>query len=332
MMNPKPSLSIHIDSRIRTSGFLAHLSPQNLQTLLCLMTYSDDNGVCVASGRDVARCLDLSEKQGSERLRRLSQSRFDNKPVITTDGLGRAGSGRFAKGRFRISSLPGLYIWLGRNMVRKSGGYGSPSVEGGFLVSPGETVKLASGSTEDNHKGEYNNINGVVNNKTTQQTGMYKDNQNEMLELLRDTGVSEFTAQEMVRHYPAERIKRQTELLPYREARDPAAMLVKSIREDWVPPASYAAAMREKALKLEKAKAESDREAEREAHERRVEKAMSELSPEELEKITQRAKEKVKAGLNNAMGGRIPQSLVDAQVKKIINQEYLDEPNRKNGE
>jgi len=327
-MNPKPSsqqgVSIHIDSRIRTSGFLAHLSPQNLQTLLCLMTYTDDNRLCVASGRDVARCLDLSEKQGAERLRRLSQSFFDGKPVIIAE---RTGAGRFAKGRFRISPLPGLYLRPGRN--RENSGYGSPSMEGGRLVSPGETVKLASGSTGDNHKGGYNNINGVVINKTTQQTGMYKDNQNEMLEILKDMGVSEFTAQEMVRHYPAEMIEKQVKMLPYREARDPAAMLVKSIREDWVPPASYTVAMREKAMNLVKAKAESEREAERKAHEGRVKKALSELPQEELEKITEKAREMVETNLKGAMGEKIPQSLVDAQMKKIISQEYLDETNKK---
>ena len=39
--------------------------------------------------------------------------------------------------------------------------------------------------------------------------------------------------------YPLEQIWAQIEYLPYRSARDPAAVLVQSIREAWAPPAAY---------------------------------------------------------------------------------------------
>lgn len=153
-----------------------------------------------------------------------------------------------------------------------------------------------------------------------------------LMELLRSQGVTEMAAREMVGSYPPERILRQVKILPFRDARDPAAMLVKAVREDWGAPASYAAAVRERTMRSKAEKAASEREKKREAHEQLVEKALSKLSPEELGRVTQRAREKVKASLNGALGKRIPQSLVEAQVKKIISEEHLNEPNRKKEE
>ena len=74
---------------------------------------------------------------------------------------------------------------------------------------------------------------------------------------MRDHGVSEPMAMDMVRSYPAERIRRQVKMLPYRDARNPAAMLVKAIREDWDAPSAYRAALREKAAKREREEAQS---------------------------------------------------------------------------
>jgi hypothetical protein len=144
-----------------------------------------------------------------------------------------------------------------------------------------------------------------------------------LLELLRSQGVSEPMAVDMVRSYQPERIRRQVKMLPYRDAMDPAAMLVKAIREDWDAPSAYKAALCERAAKREREEAESVDEARRMARQRRIKEAMSKLSPQEMRDVTARAREKVKAMLNGALGDRIPKRLVDAQVKKIIAEEYL---------
>ena len=49
-------------------------------------------------------------------------------------------------------------------------------------------------------------------------------------------GVSASTASEMMKQYPLERIANQVRMLNFRNAREPAAMLVKAIREDWAAP------------------------------------------------------------------------------------------------
>ena len=147
------------------------------------------------------------------------------------------------------------------------------------------------------------------------------------MDLLRNRGVTEITAKELAEKYPMEQIENQVIMLSYRQARDPAAMLVKAIREDWDAPAAYTATLRAETMKREQKEARAAEEKRRKILKRRVEKAMSELSPEQREKIAKRAKKEVENNLKGAMGGRIPESLIDSQVKKIISQEYLNESN-----
>ena len=60
-----------------------------------------------------------------------------------------------------------------------------------------------------------------------------------------DAGVSRKTALELLEAYPAE-CEQQLEYLPYRDARDPGAVLVKSIREGWSAPPAWTQAQEEK--------------------------------------------------------------------------------------
>ncbi len=68
------------------------------------------------------------------------------------------------------------------------------------------------------------------------------------MEALIDRGVTLKTALELIQVYPIEQIWAQIEYLPYRSARDPAAVLVQSIREGWAPPAAYLERTRREAV------------------------------------------------------------------------------------
>ncbi len=335
---PQPIPAI-IDRDMRVSGLLARLSPQDLQTLVCLLTYVYKDGRCALSGRDVAIALNLSEKQGTERLRRLARLRFQGKPLVIA--AGRNPISKFAKRGYRVLPVPGLKVGMDKQESGGSEGgrrrdIPSISQEALFPLSPGETVKFpppggsprtrglgkpASGSRTDTASD-----NSFDNNKTTHRTteeGEVKEGEKGLFELLINHGVSKPAAADLVRSFPAETIRRQIEMLPYRDARDPAAMLVKAIRDDWDAPSAYKAMLREKAAKREREEAQLADEARRKDRQRRIQEIISNLSPQEMRDVTVRAREKVKATLRGALGGRIPQRLVDAQVKKIIAEEYL---------
>jgi len=95
-------------------------------------------------------------------------------------------------------------------------------------------------------------------------------------------------------------------------------MLVKAIRDDWAPPPEYNSVMRAKAERLEKERAEYAAKAESDERERLAAEMMARLSDDELRDITEKARNAVKDKLKGSLNGYIPQTLVDAQVKKII--------------
>ncbi|MCC6444148.1 MAG: replication protein, partial [Armatimonadetes bacterium] len=57
-----------------------------------------------------------------------------------------------------------------------------------------------------------------------------------LTDALTETGITRQVAEELIRKYPPESLRRQMEWLPQRKAEDPAAVLVAAITEDWAPP------------------------------------------------------------------------------------------------
>jgi hypothetical protein len=55
----------------------------------------------------------------------------------------------------------------------------------------------------------------------------------------RALGVATPVLDRLVARYPLEHLQKQLDWLPAREPRDPAAMFVRSVQEDWSPPAQY---------------------------------------------------------------------------------------------
>jgi plasmid replication initiation protein len=84
-----------------------------------------------------------------------------------------------------------------------------------------------------------------------------------------DAGVSRQTAQELSAAAPEE-CERQLQLLPYREARDPGAVLAKSIREGWAAPPAWTEAQARK-KRAEKAQQQRLQASEQEEKRARVE-------------------------------------------------------------
>lgn len=97
-----------------------------------------------------------------------------------------------------------------------------------------------------------------------------------VLDRLLEVGVSKDTASELLRSYNERRITQQLAMLPYRDAREPAAMLIKAIKEDWAPPASY--------IKAEERRLREDRLRE-EAEQRRRQQEREELARDTMRAI-----------------------------------------------
>lgn len=342
---PNANYSIGIDRMIRNSGLLAYLSPECLQTLVALLTFADGSGRCELSARIMAQTLNLSENQARKRLNKLCSITWQGKPLVTKED-GRA-YGKFLSVVYRVVELDGISLTPMdkaevRNCNDDGSGVGKPNHNGssddGSSVE-GEVAnkdaihhpideECASSSAPPVVTGECNDmcvVNNINKHNTTQNESGISDVRKRIYHLLMNTGVSENIASELLARYPAERIVRQLRMLPFRNAKEPAAMLVKAIREDWSAPAAYIVRQRDESVKKAKAESEIKEEEARRTWQRQIEEAKSRISPEELGEITRIAKEKVSGELMGVFHGDAPEILVRTEINRIIAKKYLHE-------
>jgi len=328
---PGADRSIILCSAIRNSGLLAFLSPEDFQTLIAVLTFADASGNCSLSARIIGQSLNLSENQARKRLNKLCDIRWRGRPLIVKET--RREDGRFVITIYRMMKVDGIRL-VSKGPSKSDAGAGRSDgdvsghdgLKGMKAVEETEAIPLEEGKvvrleypSEDTHAGCNNNI----NKHTTMKHKITPESMDNVNRLLVRAGVSRFMASRLARDYSAKRILRQLRMLPFRNAREPAAMLVKAIREDWSAPSAYTARLREMSIVHKLKDDEQQDKAIQDALSQRIESVMSKLSPAELRDIRTRAHEMVKTALRGAMRGTAPQSLVDAQVKKIINDEYL---------
>ena len=145
-----------------------------------------------------------------------------------------------------------------------------------------------------------------------------------VLNALLEIGVSSSAGSEMLEEYPVERVARQVAMLRFRNAKEPAAMLVKAIREDWAAPVAYMAERREETGRKAKLEAEARESERRRNWQQRIDEAKGKLSADELQRIITTAREKVRRDLNGVFHGKAPESLVKAAVNRIISEKYMN--------
>ncbi len=129
-----------------------------------------------------------------------------------------------------VTSIPG-------GMPRHTGGYVGTHA-GGREDTPAGSGAQTPGMRGDAQRGyvathpQQTDIQETVKQETEQQ-------QKSVVELLTSSGVTRKTAQQIANQYPLHRITAHVDMLAWRSADNPAAVLVRAIREDWAPPPGY---------------------------------------------------------------------------------------------
>ena len=347
---PEKALWVRIDRCARSSGLLAFLSPEDLQTLIALLTFVDASGRCDLSARTLGQSLNLSEKQAQKRLKRLCGISWHGKPLLMREN-GRE-MGRFTPTGYRLPEVEGLKIVPNNTLQaseRYGGGLRDHGSTGGSGVREAHAPPLPVGEV-DIRKGKSTSgtrlpeiegktpdripvtgnscvVAGNINKEHTEEDEDGFTDGEKRKQILRELlkcGVSGSIASEMLDKYPAERIAGQLKMLPFRNAKEPAAMLVKAIKDDWTAPAAYMGRQRKQAerkTQLERESAEAER---RSIWHKRVEAAKAKLPPDELQRITGTAREKVRNALKGALHGHAPERLVKVEVNRIIAEKYMN--------
>ncbi len=362
---PGKALFIRMDRAVRSSGLLAFLSPEELQTLIALLTFVNESGRCKLSSRTLAQTLNLSESQAQVRLRNLCQVRWHNRPLAIRENDRDAG--QFLPGSYRIMDVEGLAVLPGGTRQPGNESHGGsnrdgvdaggsshvgPSRDGSKLEGAEENMagirrqagKADTGERAPTSEALYTSAHNLppaktritgnscvvasnINNKHTtgdKDEAVNTDKRKRTLRKLLGYGVSGSTASQILDKYPIERISGQLEMLPFRNAKEPAGMLIKAIRDDWAAPATYVSRQRKETESKTKTERESTEAERRRIWQKQVGTTKSRLSREELQRITKIAREKMQRQLGGAFHGNVPERLVNIEINRIIARKYIE--------
>ena len=224
----------------------------------------------------------------------------------------------------KVESAEGNRDAIRRQAGKADAGKRTPTMEAPYISadhSPPANTRITgnscvvAGNINKEHTTEDRRcLHGVVNT----------DKRKRILRELLKHGVSGSTASQMLDKYPIERISGQLEMLPFRNAKEPAAMLIKAIRDDWAAPATYLSRQRKETERKTKAERKSTEAERRRIWHKGVETARAKLPQSELQEITRTARKKVRNALRGAFHGDAPQRLVNVEVNRIISEKYVN--------
>jgi DNA-binding MarR family transcriptional regulator len=198
-------------------------------------------GLTTEDGRVLDRGTGVSEPTLKRALRGLEDKRCivrrrphggPSSPTLYSlryldDGLAKRGVSQTEHGGVSESEYGG-------DRDRNTGGIGNG-------IRMGDQTQYTGGVGNGTHETQLRNT--VKDSHEIQQQQILErpngDGQSDVVVALISTGVTHKIAEEYARTFPAERILAQIDMLAYRGARDPAAVLVTAIKDDWAPPPGY---------------------------------------------------------------------------------------------
>src|SRR5688500_17210334 len=77
----RPGSAVQITTSLRTSGLLRTLPPEEVKTLLAMLTFTTPNGDCLPTLPELAQAMAVSEGQARQRLERLMQFPWQGQPL-----------------------------------------------------------------------------------------------------------------------------------------------------------------------------------------------------------------------------------------------------------
>jgi antitoxin component of RelBE/YafQ-DinJ toxin-antitoxin module len=165
-----------------------------------------------------------------------------------------------------------------------------------------------------------NNNNNVVVENINTTTKQY------LVGLLKNLGITASTASKLVLDYPQKSIIAQVEMLPYRQAQNPAGMLIKAIKENWAPPQGYREFQEQKARQRAEDERRAKEEARRKARQQKIVAIKAKMSEQELQALREKAEQEIPDVLKDAYSKKklpLPEILIESQMNDIIGREYL---------
>lgn len=212
-----PAASLKISEFLRTSGLLHALEPDELKSLIYLLTFLTPEGHCTVSSPILASGMKVSSQQAKARMHRLAKRRFLENAIITEVA--------HDNGLFTYSLHP---RWVG---------YEHLTVSPPHPTSP---MRASSRSTVVAHsRQQYARPRAEVEKMVAEQLGQDTTETEEEKKLrirLENAGLSSQQAKDTIVAHPADAIAQQLDWLQYRNAKNPAGYLLAAIEGRYQEP------------------------------------------------------------------------------------------------
>jgi hypothetical protein len=221
----RPDSAVQVTKNLRTSGLLLALPPEEVKTLLWMLTFTTPNGDCVPSVIECAHAMGVSEGKARERLDRLVAFRWQGQPLAFAMPA--------ENGLDRYAPSPHIVAFIERPPT--------------LAYSPTALQPIAAGreAVLAYSRARYSRPRADVEAMIAQQMGWEEEAPPEdptaraiweVRQVLRAMGVTKDQAENLFARYPLERIERQMAWLPYRNAKNPLGFLLAAIEGDYEIP------------------------------------------------------------------------------------------------
>jgi hypothetical protein len=212
-----PAAAMHLTPALRTSGLLNQLSPDDLKSLVFLLTFVSPEGHCQPFLSQLAEAMRVSPARAKSRMRRLCDVRWKGESLVIYS--------KSASGLSAYSLNPRVVSYQHRKETERQAA--AP-----YVAAPREAI------IEHSRK-HYARPRAEVERIIARQMGHDVDETDEERKIryrLENAGLTGEQAREIVASYDLDSIAQQLDWLPFRHAKNPAGYLIAAIEGHYSEP------------------------------------------------------------------------------------------------
>jgi hypothetical protein len=217
----RPDARLTVTPALRTSGLLLAIPAEELRTLLLVMTFLHPNGHVQPSLSELADALRLPQGMARIRLRRLERFQWQDRPLLHEL---RRESGLHA-------FVPSTGILGAENVVKSA-----PDTHPPIRAAGRDAVVAHSRATYARPRKEVEEEMARLNGWKPINAPSGDPEADALVGRLVAAGLGRWEASGLIESFGKERVRRQLDWLPYRNARDPVRFLAVAVRDDYDPP------------------------------------------------------------------------------------------------
>ena len=228
-----PSAHLILTPTLRTSGLWHSLPPEEMKTLLLLLTFLSPNGECCPTLLELADAMQTSQAKAQARLQRLCRMEWQGQPLVQE--LPREnGLDAFVPAPTLLATVEAPILDTTRP---------EPPLPGVGLAAVIGYSRARYNRPRAEVEQEIARLNGWSSNEEQHaqqeaQEAHLSPEQKELLVQLTQQGIERAQAIDLLAQYEPECIARQLAWLPFRHANSPARFLLAAVVGDYEEPAA----------------------------------------------------------------------------------------------